>query len=313
LRRPENFDVKTMPSPEEVPYNQREDIHITKIDSKFYDDLSKYLTSKIVTLYEEDKKTRLGRLGLDETPAEVGTEGELAGEEGEAVDAAATDTTAADTTAAYGGDTSAGYGADAGAGYGGDGAVGGSGDAGWVIQVDGYHYHNGKEYAATGDELEEFILKRLVHEFETGSIKLPVGADNEPVEFTYQELGLSNPFVISGKFEEKHRILNPEWAKAKPVMPTAGAGYGAGGGGYGAGTVAGAGGAGMAPGMIRKNADGEEVPQFFDAPKYSFKLQLVWREKPLTARLEAKALAEQQALEAAAQEQDNLAVDSNSY
>jgi hypothetical protein len=40
-------------------------------------------------------------------------------------------------------------------------------------------------------------------------------------------------------------------------------------------------------------------PQWFEAPKYEFQLQFVWREQPMSARLEARRKA---AEEAAAQE-----------
>lgn len=54
------------------------------------------------------------------------------------------------------------------------------------------------------------------------------------------------------------------------------------------------------------------VPPSFPAPKYSFKVQMAWQEKPLTQRLEEKKKAEEakKAAESEATESgDNLAVD----
>lgn len=284
LKRPAGAEA--FPSPEEVPYNQRTDLHITKIDNKYYDDLSTYFTERVSALYEEDKKTRLDRLGLLEIPPE--------GEEGTVAEDAAAETETVD---------------------GEEGA-----NAGWVVQIDGYHYHNGQEYAATGDELDEYVLKTLVHELETGSVQLP-GPDGTPVSFTYKELGLSKPFVIDGTYLKDHKIPNPEWRKLMKASGGAAAGGGYGGaGGYGGPGMGGPGmggpgmggpgmsGSGMAGGGYgtrpgaNNTSDEPEVPQFFEAPKYTFKLQLMWREKPLSARLEAQRIAAEEAAAAAAEE-----------
>ena len=87
----------------------------------------------------------------------------------------------------------------------------------------------------------------------------------------------------------------------------------------GAGPYAGQG-AGMGPGMGPNQLGPEgmiiereglpDVPQYFEAPKYNFKVQLVWREQPLSARLEAKRLAEEAAA-AAAEEAAAAAGDEN--
>ncbi len=269
LNRSDGFDPRAMPSPTEVPYDERTDIHVTKLDSKYYEDLSTYLTEDIVRLYEEDKKTRLERLGLLEPAPEDGAE-----------DSA--DTTTAATGTAFG--------------------DGDEGNSGWVIQIDGFHYHNGQRYAATGDERRDYVLKTLVHTLETGSVTLPAGIDTDEVEFTYQELGVSNPFIISDKHLKDHQEPNPEYRQA---MGSAGgdAGYGmVGGPGMGGSPGTGYG----TSGGSRKNTD-SDIPPTFPAPKYMFKLQLIWREKPLTERLEAKKKAEEEAAAAAAAAEENLA------
>jgi hypothetical protein len=132
------------------------------------------------------------------------------------------------------------------------------------------------------------------------------------MEWTYQELGLSNPFVVdSGVFKEKNTIPNPAWKK---MMKEAGVSAVGGMGGYGAGEggmtgMMGPGmGAGMGPGMGPGGAAptnpkiDPNVKRVFEAPKFLFKLQVIWKEKPLTARLEARRLAEEAAAAAAAEE-----------
>jgi len=299
LQRPDGFDVKSIPSPDELPYIERTDIHITKIESKYYDDISKYLTPKVIAGYEEDKKSRLALLGLLEIPPEPEPGSEAEGEE---------ETEAGYGTGGYGG---GGYGADSGLGDSLDGGLegedAGPSNAGVVFQLEGFHYHNDKKYTAEGDEREGFVLKRLVHELETGSVMLP-GPDGQMMEWTYQELGLSNPFVVdSGVFKEKNTIPNPAWKK---MMKEAGLSAAGGMGGYGAGEGGMAGmmgpgmGAGMGPGgaaATNPKID-PNVKRVFEAPKFMFKLQVIWKEKPLTARLEARRLAEEAAAAAATEE-----------
>ncbi len=284
LERPADFDVKKLPTGDEKPYNQRKELHIVKVESKYYEDISTYLDEALLSQYESDKNTRLERLGLLKV-AEEGTEGA----EGEA----ASTTAATDSTASSGDEST----------------------AGWVIQLDGYHYHNGKEYAATGDEREEYVLKTLIHRLETGSVKLPL-RDGTEVEFTYQELGISNPFVVgTGVFMEKNVERNPEYDKqgsaAGGGMGMGEGGMGMGGGGRGMGGPGGGmggPGGGMGTGAAGGNQSGAGpdgkplIKQFFEAPKFEFQVQMVWRERPLTPRLEAKLAAEAAAAAAAAEE-----------
>jgi hypothetical protein len=54
------------------------------------------------------------------------------------------------------------------------------------------------------------------------------------------------------------------------------------------------------------------IPPAFPAPKYTFKVQMAWQEKPLTQRLEEKKKAEeakQQAEPEAAETGENLAAE----
>ncbi len=275
------------PSPLVLPYDERTDLHITKIDSKYYETMSTYFTDTVKALYEEDKRTREDRLGLSVAPAS--TEG---GEAPASTDTASADAAPADATAS----TSSSSDASAD-----------SGDAmskpGWVIQLNGYHYHNGKKYAQDSDELRDFVLKRLIHRLETGSVKLP-GPDGKEREFTFKELGFSNPFILpSGPnaYDEKGTIANPEWAKkygtaAGMMGGDMGGGMGAMGGGRGSpGGMAGPGGmTGTAP------KEDPDCPRTFPAPKFNFVVQICWQENPLSARIAAQEKAAEEAKAAAA-------------
>ena len=258
-----DFDLANLPDPNEVPFNQRTTIHINTIETKYYEDLSSFLNARTLAKYESNRKTRLERLGKLEVPAE--------GEEGSEV------------------------GADASAGSADATVEGEGGNAGYVIQIEGYHFHNGDEYAMTGDEREEYILKTLIDTLEEGSATLPL-PDGSEMEFTYKEIGFSNPFIASSKFLKDFKVPNPEFAKAnRGAAGGMGGGPGMGGGGPGMG----GGGPGSGGGRSGNSGDEPKIKPFFDAPKLEFTVQMVWREKPLQARLEAKKAAEEAAAAAA--------------
>ncbi len=53
---------------------------------------------------------------------------------------------------------------------------------GWVIEIEGYHFHNSASELAVesckprGDVLEDHVLKTMVHKLETGTVLLPLVA-----------------------------------------------------------------------------------------------------------------------------------------
>ncbi len=292
LGRPEN--AAPDPSPLELPYNKRTDLHITKIDSKYFESISTYLTENVISLYDEDRRTREDRLGLA-VVSDAAAEG---GEPATETDAAAADTTTAEASI----------------------STEGAELPGWVIQINGYHYHNGREYAADSDELEDFVLKTLIHRLETGSVKLP-GPDGQPREFTFKELGFSNAFVLPSApyaSEPEFKILNPEWVKRYGSNPAGMGGDMGGGMGGGPGMGSGMGGMGMGMGGMGMGMGGmgggsgggaagaglppedPTCPKFFPAPKFSFVVQVVWQEKPLSLRIAAQEKAAEEAKAAAA-------------
>ncbi|MFK7736544.1 MAG: type IV pilus assembly protein PilM [Pirellulaceae bacterium] len=291
LNRPEDFDVANPPDPNELPHKEWDAIFLTKMDSKQFEDLIDYVDESIVARYAEDQLTWKVRLGLLPKPAE-GEELDEEAEEEEAEPLTVDSLLAVDE----------------------EFADEDFPNRGWVLQLDGYHFHNGREYAATGDELEEFVIKRLIYELETGSIDLPVG-DGQTETFTYKDLGLSSPFILRGDLDENNKEPNPAYQKKYGTASSGGGGMGGmgmggmgGDGGYGGGDDTyggsmggmgyGSGGGGAGGSAAAGKDDEEDIPKSFDAPRYNFVLQVIWRETPLTKRLEAK----RKAAEAAAEE-----------
>lgn len=286
LDRPVEQEPTALPDPMKVPFNERETVFITKVDAKFFKDLSGYLTSS-QKMYDEDKRSRLVLLGQHKEVGPAAAEGEEGAEDGSVTD---------DSESDYSTDTFGG--SDEGEG----------GDAGWVFQLDGYHFHNDdregkKGYRSTDDEWQGFVLKRLIDRLETGSAKLPMmneAGQLEEVEFTFAELGISRPFIVGdGIKRQDFTITNPDYKRPElggvedgsPQPPGARGGLSMGGGDRG--------GADSLSGAANTQKQDPNNPQWFEAPKYEFQLQFVWREQPMSARLEARRKA---AEEAAAQE-----------
>lgn len=271
--------------PKKFPFNERETIYVTKLDSKYFEDLTTYKTTMLEEAYESNKKSRLELLGLLKTDEAAS---------GDAAASTTTTTTETSTSTA-------------------------TGNSGWVIELEAYHFHNEKpEYRNTGDEKEGFVLKKLIHTLEEGSVKLAVENEKGEVEvvpFTFKELGVSHPVIVGkGTYFEKFAVENPEY---KPPKGMAGGGEGVGGGlgsgGMGGGSRGGGGmgglgggglgGSGMGGGGVGSGAEtikeDPDNPRRFPAPKYSFKVQFIWQERPLSVRMaEKKAKAEAEALKA---------------
>lgn len=298
LDRPADFDPANLPDPKEVPLNERETIFVTKLDNKFSKNLGSY-KQRTEEMYEADKTTRLELLGL------------LSPEQGENGDGD-DDSGPSGFSSSFDDDD---FGSPVGGSVGDVDADSSSEQAGWVVQIDGYHYHNDDKdgshgYRTTGDEQQGFVLKRLVHRLETGSVELPVTNDDgevEFIEFTFEELGITRPFIIGdGNFNPNHRIPNPEYRPRRLRDGGTGGlgGLGVGGMGPGGATPGamgpgGAGLGGMGPGGTARGGrssdkpavDENGNPEWFAAPRYSFQLQFIWRERPLNSRLEAKRQA----------------------
>ncbi len=168
---------------------------------------------------------------------------------------------------------------------------------GWVVKIEGYHYHNGVQ----GDEKADFVRKNLIHFLETGKVKLP-GPDGTMIEFTTKEMGISHPMLMKDVVMSEEKIGNPEYERVSGgrAVEGSGGGYGGAGGGYGSGYSGGGGGYGggddrdggspAAATATNKpkeylDEDGDPIPPFYSATKASFVVQFVWRERTLDQRL----------------------------
>ncbi|MDX1945260.1 MAG: pilus assembly protein PilM [Pirellulaceae bacterium] len=158
---------------------------------------------------------------------------------------------------------------------------------GWVIEIKGHHYYNPPGPNAGPAHVRDTLIRNLEH----GSIDLPLGP-NQPIErFTFKELGIGFAFLAENPpIKPKFPIPNPNYvAPATQGQP-----------GFG-GPMAPAGGPVAAP------ADPNN-PEYFYVPRYDFKVQFCWIEKPINVRLEERE-AKRRAAEEAAKNNPQPAVD----
>ncbi len=286
-------------SPDEYKFFERKDFHFKKVESQFQEDLSKWFSKSLQEKYASQKLGREQLMGIAKPASTTGNT----------------------ATAANDKDKLSG--------------------PGWVFELDGYHFYNGKK----GEEKLDHVRRYLLEYFENGSIELP-DEDGVMHRFTLKELGISHPIVDRFDFKVGEKVPNPLYLQLAGTMPTSipgGAadrsssssgrpGLGGGGrpglGGGGAGAAGGAGGAadfgdeigsstggagggqststpssggtgtsggtgsfGSLPGASGRiseirDENGRLVPPTYDVDVFSFTIQFVWRETPLSVRLQ---------------------------
>ena len=138
-------------------------------------------------------------------------------------------------------------------------------NSGWIVELRGYHLHNG----TPADEGEEFLKRTIIKNLELGKVKLPDGPKGELVEVSMSDLGIKMPVVMT---HEKIRTVTyyadtPENAGAaagpRPAGPEA-----------------------IGPGAPVGAADQQKK---FKLRKYLFVIQFCWQPQPRGQRLETAA------------------------
>ncbi len=221
----------------EKPYNRREEFHITKVDSQFAPDLAANWFRPLEARYIEQTRDRDVILKRTRPPLPPIKDG--------------APPPPLPVTAPTG--------------------------PGWVIQLQGYHYFNGKP----GEEGETHIRKFLIEHFEFGEVELP-GPGGEPTKYTLKEIGVSFPVISKPvTIDRTHRIDNPDFPRT--TSTTAGAATGV--------TPSNPGFASSNPGSQPSlgpipfvEVSGKKIYAAFEAPKCSFEIEFAWQEKTLSDR-----------------------------
>lgn len=68
---------------------------------------------------------------------------------------------------------------------------------GWIVQLRGYHFHNGRRAQQTGEgETAEYVRRTFFKHLEEGTVQLP-GPDGELQEVKIKDLGIAMPVLVN--------------------------------------------------------------------------------------------------------------------
>ncbi len=255
-------------TPAEIPLTERKEFHLTRVDSAPVDDVSRWF-QPLSAKYAEDSRDREALVGPrpkikatvdpNRTPSDIDPN-QASGE--------GTPPPADDQVQPSAPDSSEANGTT---------AMTGPSGPGWVIEIEGFHYFNGKK----GLEGEAHIRKYLLEYLEHGKIKLP-GPDGSLTEFTMKELGICFPVISQAVLiDARHLVPNPEYKDAEKLLMAAKAASED--GGSKSSTV-------KPPtpdskGISFLELNGKQIPSHFVAPKAPFVVQFAWQEKTMSDRL----------------------------
>lgn len=155
---------------------------------------------------------------------------------------------------------------------------------GWVFELHCYHYYNSPENM--GFEGSNHVRNIMTSAFLENTVTLPVGKDATGKEifdtFTLEEMGVSFPLLLDDNTPTTSSVPNPDFDEDAAMKAVANG----------------------VP-MTTDNPDFE--PPMLQVQRLDFVFQVVWQEKVLSERLEAKEAARKAAEEAAAQNQNQVA------
>ncbi|TWT96064.1 Competence protein A [Botrimarina colliarenosi] len=224
--------------------SSREEIHITSLDCKQFDDLSTWFAT-VSPIWEEAQQSR------DRDAAATPTT-DPAAEVDPAAEGAEAAAPVEPPVDEYGG--GAEYAEAGGAGAGPTGP-------GWVIQLRGHHFHNSRG----GLIGQQFVRETLIENLISGKIQLPdgeIGPDGKPelIDVTFEELGIGYPVVVT-----KRRTVSVEYDPEALEGEEAGRGRR---------TAL----AESSPRLGgRPGADAPAVPELWKLQRYDFVVQFSWK------------------------------------
>lgn len=228
---------------------KRNELHIQAIETQHFKDIGTEWFTNVQAAYDDAKGAAAAASAA--APLDSADPAALAGD--------ATATSAADATG---------------------GALSGEG---WVVHLNGFHYHNSDR----ANERGEFVKNTLIKNLEEGSVELPDGKDGALIDVPMRDLAISHVWLVRDQ-KLREELVDPE-----AMQDPSAVGGGGGRGGYG-GEYGGRGGGMLQPG---------EADKMLKLQRYDFIVQFVWQPKTRAERAElklARAAAEKAAADAAA-------------
>jgi len=194
--------------PEEIPDDPRaraeliarqENLQVTNIDAQYVEDLSAWFGAVKAMNWYQPFEEESGEAAPAEPAAEGGQPPNVAPEAAAPAEA--------DGNPGGGG---AAAGTTGGSAEGEEAEQGGLSGPGWVVRIQGYHYHNLKQFGIE-DVAAPYVRKTLVRKLATGKVTLPTADRKDMERISMKELGISHPVLIDPKNFYPHEIPDP-WA-----------------------------------------------------------------------------------------------------
>jgi len=212
---------------------RQETLHVTNIDAQYVEDLSTWFAAvKGAGWYQPiESEADQAAPAAGGVPAEAPAGGGPAagppagGPPAAAAPAGAAGAAGAPGAAAPGAGAAPGAaqpagaspGAAAGAAEGAEGAGEGPSGPGWIVRIQGYHYHNLREFGTRGVGAS-YVQETLVRKLATGKVILPTIDHAEQETVSMQELGVDCPVLIDPRNFYPHEIPDP-WADPTIQQP----------------------------------------------------------------------------------------------
>ena len=284
---PEDETVQLTGKALEEDIRQRDELHITKIDCQYYDDLSTWFTP-IAPRYAADKAGSTAEAAEIQVEAPPAPEGGQPAGDGDAAAAAEGQAPTDAQPPADGGATPEAAGADAGTapsepevppasgvapadstavdpmnadttGTGDPAEDTGPTGEGWVVQLEGYHFHNGDMQ----DETAGFVRRTLIKNLRDGHVRLPDPETGAIREVPMSKIGISHPVLVYDAKPEpvKYYLVDPSELLARSTQD-----------GY--------------DNNQTRNTENELKPeeQVINLTRYRFIVQFAWQPTPPSAR-----------------------------
>jgi hypothetical protein len=156
--------------------------------------------------------------------------------------------------------------------------------AGWIVKIEGYHYHNSSKFG-NDDIGEEYIRNTLINGLQNGTVTLPTADRQKTEPVSMKELGISFPVLWKPEIMDKVTIPDPKSSSTADAAPAVG-------------------GVGLAGGRAPTAAGGETG--MITVKRFKFNVQFCWQPKLPSKRQEIKEKGEQeQSGDAAGQPAEN--------
>lgn len=178
----------------------REELHIERIDCEYFPDVSVWFSEMKLALDEAK-----GSSPASASPAAAPADAEAAvvaedpaAAEGEPAGAADEEGLEAELEPEVDVEANAENAEDFDQAAAGEGEPAGPTGEGWIIQLDGYHFHNSDSNNPAdplrGDEGAEFVRRTVIQALRDGSVRLP-SSSGELVNVSMKDLGISYPVI----------------------------------------------------------------------------------------------------------------------